>query len=188
MMIHQLQATYLADHDRILVRLNTQAGEEIRLWLTRRMLKSLFPHIVKASAEILAPQAQLASHDGADSRALTEFRKQESLQQTDFSTPFKPQATALPMGDEPLLATTIHIRPIENGLLRIGFEEKVAGDAPPRSFEVTLGSTLLHGFLHLLEAALKQADWGIALGDTHALNEPQTMDPFAAAEPPRYLN
>ncbi len=188
MMIHQLQAAYLADHDRILVRLNTQAGEEIRLWLTRRMLKSLFPHIVKASAAVIAPQAQPASHDGADSQALTEFRKQESLQQTDFSTPFRQQATALPIGDEPLLATTVHITPVENDSLRVGFEEKVVGDAPPRSFEVTLGSTLLHGFLHLLETALKQADWGIALGDTNALNESQPMDPFAAAEPPRYLN
>jgi len=32
MNIHQLQATYLVEQDRILIRMNTQSGEELRLW------------------------------------------------------------------------------------------------------------------------------------------------------------
>jgi hypothetical protein len=66
------------------VRLNTHAGEELRLWLTRRMVKNLFPHMLQASAELAAPPALVASHDGADRRALAEFKKQETLQKTDF--------------------------------------------------------------------------------------------------------
>ena len=36
MNIHQLSVTYLPEQDRILARVNTTAGEEMRLWLTRR--------------------------------------------------------------------------------------------------------------------------------------------------------
>ena len=172
------------EHDRILVRLNTQAGEELRLWLTRRMVKKLFPHLIKASVALVSPQA----HDGADRKALLEFSKQESLQQADFDTPFENQALALPIGNEPLLATTVHITPGESGSLRLGFEEKIEGLTTSRSFEITLGTSLLHGFLHLLEMSLKQADWGITLGDLEELKKLNPLDAFAAAAPPKYLN
>jgi hypothetical protein len=188
MMIHQLQAIYLMEQDRILVRLNTQAGEEIRLWLTRRMVMKLFPYMVKASSEQASTLQPTVSHDGADSKALAQFNKQESLQKSDFSTPFNAQASALPMGVEPLLATTVHITPAADGALRIGFEEKIGNVTESRSFEITLGQQLLHGFLHLIESALQNADWGISLGDVDALNKTSPEDVFSAAEPPQYLN
>lgn len=188
MKIHQLQATYLVEHDRILVRLNTHAGEELRLWLTRRMVRNLFPHMLQASAELAAPPSLMANHDGADRRALAEFRKQETLQKTDFATPFNTEATVLPIGSEPLLATTVHFTPTQKGALRIGFEEKLAGAAKPRSFEVSLGPGLLPGFMHLLEIALRQADWGIALRDAPPAQDASLLDPFETAQPPKYLN
>ena len=188
MQIHQLQATYSTKHDRILVRLNTYAGEELRLWLTRRMVRNLFPHMMQASTALVSPQTQAASHDGGDQRALTQFRKQEALEQADFQTPFNADVAALPIGAEPLLATTAHITPSAGSSLRIGFEENIPGSAGFRSFEVTLGLPLLHAFLHLLESALKHADWGITLVEIEAPEETRPINAFAAAVPPRYLN
>jgi hypothetical protein len=188
MKIHQLQAIYLCEQDRILVRLNSPAGEELRLWLTRRMVKNLFPHMIEASIELVTAQTELASHDGASRRELMQFKKQEALLQADFSTPFDTQASVLPIGVEPLLATSVHVSPLEDGSLRIGFEEKIPGVAGSRSFEVTLGQQLLHGFLHLLETALQHSDWGMTLGASEKLKDAQSMDVFAAAEMPRYLN
>jgi hypothetical protein len=188
MTIHQLQASYVTEQDRILVRLNTQAKEELRLWLTRRMVKNLFPHMIKATTELVAAQTQSASHDGADHKALAKFKKQESLQQADFSTPFNSQAAALPIGDAPLLATAVHITPSEGGSLRIGFEEKIPGVAGSRSFEVNLGHDLLHGFMHLLELALQHAGWDMTLSDVSERKDENAGDVFATAEPPQYLN
>ena len=184
-MIHQLQTSFFVEHDRILVRLNTQSAEEFRLWLTRRIVKKLWPHLLQASTRLVNTQAQLASHDGADANALTQFRKQEALQQADFKTPFEAQAAMLPIGTEPLLATSVHITASENGSLRLGFEEKIPGMAGSRSFEVTLELALLHGLLHLIESALQHTDWDLTLGEVET-REP--ADAFAAAAPPRYLN
>jgi hypothetical protein len=188
MTIHQLQASYVTEQDRILVRLNTHAGEELRLWLTRRMVKNLFPHMMKVTTELIATPAQNTGGDGTDPKAAVQFKIQESLRQADFVTPFKSQATTLPIGESPLLATTVHITPSEGGGLRIGFEEKVPDQAGSRSFEVTLGQDLLHGFMHLLEAALQHADWGMTLNQLVSRADAEVADVFAAAEPPQYLN
>ena len=186
--IHQLQISYQMEQDRLLVRLNTHSGEELRLWLTRRMIRNLFPHMVEASVAIDSAQAQLTSHDGADSRALSQFKKQESLRQADFQTPFSAENPVLHMGSEPLLATTVHITPREGGALRLAFEENTPGATAMRRFEIVLEPVLLHGFMHLLESALKHADWGITLTGVNTLGEAPTLDALAGAEPPKYLN
>ena len=187
MMIHQLQVSYLIEQDRLLVRLNTTAEEEIRLCLTRRMVMKMLPHVRQATVGHAQAQAQKTSHDGADSSALTQFVKQEALQKSDFATPFKNQVTTLPLGDEPLLASTVHITPTADSL-RIGFEENAQGANKARSFEITLGPQLVHGFLHLMESALQQADWGITLENVSAPKKTNTEEVFASAEPPKYLN
>lgn len=188
MAIHQLQVSYETEQDRVLVRMNTHAGEELRLWLTRRMVKNLFPHMLEARAQQVESQSQLVSHDGADREAFAHFKKQESLRNADFSTPFNSQATVLPIGDVPLLATTVHITSCADGAVRIGFAEKVPDIQPGRSFEVVLGQDLLHGFMHLLEKALGHADWGITLTTVNARKDSNEVDPLDTAIAPRYLN
>lgn len=202
-MIHQLQVTYIKEHDRILMRINTHAGEEIRLWLTRALLKNLLPHLTVATGEVaaLSPEQEKATalgtadgpvghaaHDGADSRALLEFKKQESLQKTDFSTPFAAQAQTLPLGSEPLLATTVQLAVLESGQMQLGFEEKLVATDKNRQVVVTVGADLLNGLMHLLAQALGHADWGLAITPATPFGESATPDAFATALPPQYLN
>ncbi len=198
-MIHQLQVTYLKEHDRILVRMNTRAGEEIRLWLTRALLKNLHPHLLLATDEVAAlapPENQgqegasvtTAAHDGAHDQALLAFKKQASLQKADFSTPFSSQAQTLPLGNEPLLATTAQLTVLESGQLSLGFEEKLATTDKNRQVVITLGADLLHGLMHLLAQAMGQADWGLTIAAAAPFKKPAAPDAFATAQPPQYLN
>ena len=48
MQVHQFQVSYVAEQDRLLVRMNSTAGDEQGLWLTRRLMLDLFPHLDKA--------------------------------------------------------------------------------------------------------------------------------------------
>lgn len=188
MMIHQLQVSYVEAQDRLLVRLNTHGGQELRLWLTRSMMKKLLGHLLQAAGTPATPPGSLVSHDGSSSAALAQFKKQEALQQADFKTPFKAQASALPIGAAPLLATTVHIAPLAGGSLRLGFEDTSDASSASHGFEVTLDAPLLHGFMHLLDLALKEADWGLALSPAPEAQGPAALDAFVGAEPPRYLN
>lgn len=193
MQIHQFQASYQAEQDRILLRLNTRSGEELRLWLTRRMLKSLLPHMAQAATRLTPPAAPNTpgSHDGSGQDALAEFRRQEVLQQSDFRTPFDAEAALLPLGHDPLLTTAIHVTPLSEASWKLTFEGHTPGTPGMRSIELTLESALLLGLVHVIDTVLPHADWGLHIHPAEVAPKPASpdlSDAWASALPPKYLN
>src|SRR3954470_21459317 len=100
MKIHQLSVTYLAEQDRVLVRVNTAASEEMRMWLTRRLMLGLWPLLSKLlTKHLLKLEAAGTSLDTADDglkKMLTDFRKEQFLQEADFDTPYDENQANLP--------------------------------------------------------------------------------------------
>jgi hypothetical protein len=197
MNIHQLSVNYLQEHDRILARINTTDGAELRLWLTRRLTMGLMPLLNKIVTEQVAKQEALKSPhispaSAADARTkalLTEFKKEESLQKSDFKTPFKDLAAQLPLGAEPLLVTEVNVTPLANGQLQMAFSEKLPDTPNQRSFQVALEANLIHGFVHLLEKALAASQWtqGLPIAGP-AANERLPGESGGGSEKPKYLN
>jgi hypothetical protein len=119
---------------------------------------------------------------------LMEFKKQESISQADFKTPFKSEATDFPLGAEPLLVTHMQMTPVGNGALQIGFEEKLNTTPGPRGFQITLESNMLLSFIHLFEVAIQTSEWGILPQIAQDKSDEPTTDAAMPAGPPRYLN
>ena len=188
MNIHQLSVAYQVEHDRILVQINTIASEELRLWLTRRMIASLLPHLTREVANVEVRNGQVAVADEAAKKMLVDFKKQASITQADFKTPFKAVASTFPVGSEPLLVTHVNLSPVGNANLRIGFEEKIATAPTKRGFEVTMASDLLHGFMHLLDLAIKNSGWGILPPQDQDDSKENAADGLARDGTVRYLN
>lgn len=192
MNIHQLSIAYHKDHDRILAQVNTIAGEELRLWFTRRLMINFLPHLGRLAIDAEASAMQLASQDELAKKTVMEFKKQESINKSDFKTPFNAKASAYPVGQEPILVTTIQLAPDGKGALRIGFEEKMTGSSstqPARGFQMTLASPLLHGFIHLLESAIQASQWGIVDSvKTEADPLDAAIEIAKGAKSPTYLN
>jgi hypothetical protein len=190
MQIHQMSVTYFPEQDRILMRINTTEGEEMRMWLTRRLMVGLWPLLSKLLTEhLLKLESAGASLAGANpelKKMLADFRKEEFLQHADFDTPYEEAEQRLPLGEEPLLVTDVDAAPLANGPLRLNFNERTAtGADKPRSFQMEMQPKLMQGLMHLLDQALLQSQWREAFA------------PMAAAEPPaeegdgsrpRYLN
>ncbi len=196
--IHQLSVNYIQEQDRILVRINTTAGQELRLWFTRRLTLGLMPMVQKIVAQwvvqqeaIKSPATTSVSHDPQTQRMLSEFKREESLQKSDFQTPYKaPQA--LPLGPEPLLVTEFSATPLPSGQLQMAFHEKLMQDnglpqPNPRGFRVALEQKLVHGWVHLLEKAVAASQWA---GDSSATPEPALPGEGSTSdsERPKYLN
>jgi hypothetical protein len=190
MQIHQMSVTYLPEQDRILMRINTTEGEEMRMWLTRRLMVGLWPLLSKVLTEhLLKLESAGASLSGANpelKKMLADFRKEEFLQHADFDTPYEEAQQRLPLGEEPLLVTDVDAAPLENGPLRLNFNERAPnGSSKPRSFQMEMQPKLMQGLMHLLDQALLQSQWR------------EAFHPVTAAEPapdegdgsrPRYLN
>jgi hypothetical protein len=199
MHIHQFQASYQLEHDRILVRLNTTDGQEQRIWFTRRMMLGLFPHMEKMTARLALPHATPVGHDGSANQAVSDFHRQEALEKTDFETPFQSVQPMLVATDAPLLVTSVQITPHNNESLTLKFDEAIAGTDQVRSMEINMGGTIMLGLMHVLGMALKASGWGVAVtaafDTTSALAMAEEvpkiddeLDVFSAAKPPKYLN
>jgi hypothetical protein len=200
--IHQLSVNYIQEHDRILVRINTTASEELRLWFTRRLTLSLSPMLQKIVAEWVAKQEAVnsktisptAAADAQTQQMLAEFKREESLQKSDFQTPYK-APNALPLGPEPLLVTEISVTPLPSGQLQLSFNEKLPLDSGqpnpnPRGFRVALEQKLVHGFVHLLDKAVATSQWtGTSLiAATPEADIPGDENTGGGGERPKYLN
>lgn len=193
MKIHQLSVTYLAEQDRILVRINTASAEEMRLWLTRRLMLGLWPLLSKLlTKHLLKLEAAGTSLDTADEdlkKMLADFRKEEFLRHADFETPYKEDQAVLPLGEEPLLVTDVDASPLPNGRLRLSFNEKPPEAEKPRSFQMEMEPKLMQGLMHLLEQALGRSQWREPFGAPVAVDDGTTPeDDQTTPRKPRYLN
>ena len=200
MNIHQLSVTYLPEEDRILARINTTAGEEMRLWLTRRLMLGLWPLLSKLmTGHLLRLEGAGTSLESAGDELktmLADFRKQEFLQAADFNTPYKEDQATLPLGKEPLLVTDVDASPLPNGRLRLSFNENRPAKAEepddraaePRRFQMEMEPRLMQGLLHLLEQALAQSGWRDPFEPAPSTEDPTHPDATSRPNRPRYLN
>ena len=159
MNIHQLSVIYVDEQDRILVRFNTSEGDELRLWLTRRMVSRVWEPLRNAVAQLEARKTPLSDSSEVTRRMLTDLRRAEVLQQSDFATPFKDESSKLPLGAEPLVVTQMNMSLQDQRHLQIGFEERLPQQPEPRGVQVAMESAMLHGFVHLLETAIGKSQW-----------------------------
>ena len=190
MNVHQLSIAYVPEQDRILVRVNTKQGQELRFWFTRRLTIGLMPLLDRAVTEHVARQGGLAtSHvaamDDLSKQAMAQFKRSENLKTSDFATPYKTPEASVPVFEQALLVTEINVAPLPNGQLRLSFSEKLSGTPPPRSFQMALSDQLIHAFAHLLERALQQSQWQ---DTTRAAASAPAPDPSRGPDKPHYLN
>ena len=193
MKIHQMSVTYLAEQDRILVRVNTSTAEEMRLWLTRRLMLGLWPLLSKLlTKHLLKLEAAGTSLETADEdlkKMLADFRKEEFLKNADFDTPYQEKQAVLPLGEEPLLVTDVDASPLPNGRLRLSFNERPPDTEKPRSFQMEMEPKLMQGLMHLLEQALGRSQWRESFGAGPVAVEDGSMaDDDTMPRKPRYLN
>ncbi|HWI82007.1 hypothetical protein [Ramlibacter sp.] len=192
MQIHQLSVTYLAEQDRILVRIKSSSADEIRLWLTRRLMLGLWPLLSKLlTSHLLKLENAGRSLDSADDslkQMLADFRKEEFLRQADFETPYQEGEAQMPLGPEPLLITDVDATPLADGRLRLSFNERLPNAEEPRVFQVELQPALMQGLMHLLEQSLARAQWAEPFGSHVPTEAGGLLEDHQALRRPRYLN
>src|SRR3954454_6690930 len=111
MRLHQLKIDYDAEQDRLLMQVATGEGVEVRLALTRRFVKLLWPLLVKL-AEEASPRIRTQANPEAR-KALLGLEHEYAVSKADFSKPYDAGTSATPRGEAPLLRARIqtgHVR------------------------------------------------------------------------------
>ncbi len=144
MQIRQLQIANDHLQDRLVLRVATQADEEYRVWLTRRFLRELWPHLAGLLGKLTTPAPAMAEMEVAG--------------QASFEQPFGDNNATYPLGSSPLLTSEIKFDSLSDGNFSLTFRE-----GRERSFQLGLTPDLLHALCAMLRAGAEQAQWDLAL-------------------------
>src|SRR5688572_24643859 len=112
MRLHQLKLEYVAEQDRLLLRLSTEQNAEVLVWLTRRCVKRLWQVLLDIAHAI--PEVALQAN--AEVRnALLGFRHAAAVSEADFDQRYAEAQRVYPLGTEPLLISRVEARNGETG-------------------------------------------------------------------------
>lgn len=153
MHIRQLQVACDRLQDRLLLRVATQADEEYRIWLTRRFLGDLWPHLAGLLGQPAAPQAAVGEAAPAE--------------QASFEQPFTDDKATYPLGTSPLLTSELKVDTLADGSFNLTFRE-----GRERRLQLSLTPQLLHMLCAMLRAGAEQAQWNLALDYAPAAPDP----------------
>lgn len=179
MNLHQLQVSFQPEEDRILFRVSFRKDDEplqqIRAWLTRRLVKRLWPGLLEAMKKQVALDQPMAAHASTE---IVSMQHQASLNEIrargDFNVPFSEATDVYPQSETPVIITSVNIQLAAHESARITF---VASEK--MNFDVCFTKVEFHGFCTVLQDCMKGAEWDIG---------PALEMPKEAETGPRVLN
>jgi hypothetical protein len=154
--LDQIQISFVAGEDRLLLKVSTQNQEEFRCWLTRRFVKAIRPALEQA----LAAHPRIKNQpDPLAKQELLRFEHEVARHNSDFATPYRGVGRALPLGATPVLLTRGQLRPQNDGGVILTLAPDNGG-----GIDLAFNPTLLHSFMVLLDQTLLATDWDLAAG------------------------
>lgn len=152
--LHQITMSFLAEDDRLLMRVSSTEKNEFHFLLTRRFVNILWPARMTviekedpASKQNLMPGAR---------KAVTAMKHQEAIAESNFSQTHDEDTKQLT--PNPLLVTGGTVNPGKQGVTGLTF--KTQGGA---EIKISLNKTLLHALCRLLIETTMKADWDLGL-------------------------
>ncbi len=159
----QITVEFVRAEDRLLLKINTVALVEFRLWLTRRVVRALWEALFHA---IESQPAMGADLPAKVKQAVMAMRHQEAVGAGNFSGKHNPGTTPHPLtGERPLLVVGVECAPWRGTSTTLTFNTDGA-----RNVNLNIDENILHALCHLLIKATFAADWGLELniGDAAA--------------------
>ena len=166
MHLHQINVGYDSLQDRLLLRFSTNEQVEYRLWITRRMLKGLWPGLVQLMSN--TPMARQQAQPEAK-RAVVEFQREQALAQTKFGKQYDGETMQPAQPGEPMLVFGLRMRPNPESGHDIEFTPKQGPGV-----HIRLQDAMVHALAKLLQDTVKTTDWDLRLDLPAALSAAAT--------------
>jgi hypothetical protein len=170
--LHQIQVTYQPEDDRILCRASFKDADgslqEVRAWLTRRLVRNLWPGITDALETQVSLDKPQAAHASADIVGMEHHASIEEIADNgSFNNPYDADIKSYPLGESPILVQTVNFAMNPGQPIRMNL---AATDGA--GFEIAFVQNVLHGFCSLLRDAVRKAEWDMELTMPGATTEP----------------
>ena len=155
---HQIQISFNAEQDRLLLRLNTagRTKAEFRFWLTRRYVRVLWKALLNMLQQHQPKEVKESQSPIAKPMAIAQEHK-EVVSQADFQTQYQ-ESHVFPLGEEPILVSKVQLKQDEKG-------NQILGISPQEGEGVQFGlnNQLMHSICKLIVDATNRAEWDLNL-------------------------
>ncbi len=150
--LHQMQMSYHAEEDRLLLKASTRERAEFRIWLTRAYTLLLWEKLNEFLK--LDPDVSALSTEEEKSAVLA-YKKHEALKNVDFTTVYSEQIDNYPLGTEGVLAYSLSAAISADG----AHIEIKPRDGLGLNFTMDRGMN--NAFCKMLYEAVNRADWDL---------------------------
>jgi hypothetical protein len=157
MIPEQLNGTYFAEEDRVMLKIRTRDDAEYRLWLTRLITQKVLAVIEKISIKSIEASTKDKALPKNVVETLDEMQQKNVEKQTDLSQKYQTTAK-LPLGAEPLLITNATFTIFQNSKVTMKCILKLRD---PIEFEFNMMT--LAKVRVLLTRLCEKAGWEISL-------------------------
>ena len=153
--IMQLNLSYVADQDRILLRVGLSDQSELVVWLSYRITRMIWQLL---NSEAHLPSSNSIQADTSPSQAVQQFKQEvqttEALQKMDFQSPYKPRQEVV--NNQPMLVTNVllHSQDGKPQALEMPCLESI-------NVRVNLNQELILALCNMLQLSAKEAAWNL---------------------------
>lgn len=176
--IEQINIAYDADQDRLLLKVGLSDNTELSIWLTRRIVKSIWTWLYgsQSKAEPALQVFMMNAQGGLDAvppKLMTmkeisvDSLAESATASLEFKTPY--QAQRVPIINEALLAVACEI--VEDSATQFVLDLSARDQKRAR---VAFSLELKMAFFNMLQLAIKEAGWDIHLQGRHILHADAT--------------
>jgi hypothetical protein len=157
--LHQITVTFVAEEDRLLLRVSTADKTEFRFWLTRRFVRVLWSALLKTIEN--EPGAKRPALPAAK-KAVMAMEHQEAVGASDFSRAHDQGHRDVTEQSGPLLVTGGSVAPGKDGITNLNLQTRGGTEV-----NLALNRNLLHALCRLLIETTMHAGWdlGLTVGD-----------------------
>ena len=154
--IQQLNLSYIADQDRLLLRVGLSDNSELTVWLTYRITRMIWQLL---NVEAHLPSANSIQAGTPPEQAVQQFQQEvqttEALQKMDFQSPYTPRQEVV--NDQPMLVTNVLLHN-QDGKPQ-GLEMPCLEGINVR---INLNQELILAICNMLQLSCKEAAWELA--------------------------
>lgn len=166
MNLERITVEFHAEEDRLMVRVFFDKKAEIQFWLTRRLVKRIWPVLLQMAQA--KPDIQMQPNPEVR-KALLGLQHEKALQEVKFSKAAQEPEREHPLGNAPMLVSKVRARRNERAQTVLSLQPQQGNGV-----DLALGDTLLHGLMKLVQDTAVKAEWDLALAVpafTHAPSE-----------------
>jgi hypothetical protein len=142
---------YVAEEDRLLLKVSTSDDQEYRAWCTRRFARILLDRL-EAMFESEVDKAQVVPQEAR--KEVAQIKHSSSVSEQAFQKPYEAEPTSYPFGEGGLLLTRLSYRQEDNDMIVMSL-----GGESGKGLTLNMDHRLRHQFYEIITRACTRAQW-----------------------------